>query len=77
MQPVASPLGRWVTSIGGIERAGKLLKVSKHTVRYWLKRRGPPKTVTALKIVELSNGELTFQSILESTMPRSTKRGAK
>lgn len=60
----------WV-SYYGTERLANKLGITVAAVNYWKYRRGWPKVAFIIEILKLSKGKLTFESIVNSTSPRS------
>lgn len=61
---------QWVDEFGGTEKLAYKLGLTSGAIYFWLSRMGTPKPATMQKIIKLSNGKLTFNDILESTMPK-------
>lgn len=57
----------WIDSVGGIPTAAKLLKVTEHTVRVWLRGESTPRSRTLKEIIRLSKGSLSFEVIYKET----------
>ncbi len=64
----------WVAAFGSPERLAIELGVTSWSVRNWITGRCYPKTRNMLKIVKLSKGALTVESILRDTMPANSKK---
>lgn len=62
-----SKLERWILKSGGTGTIARALEVSQPTVVNWCFRRRTPALETARKLVELSNGHLTYDDIIEGT----------
>lgn len=58
----------WIETYGGIEKLSKTLKINPHTIRVWLRGDGSPRPKTINRIIRLSKGKLTFETVFsEST----------
>lgn len=64
-------LQTWVKNYGGTSKLAKRLGITPWTVRHWLRREGYPKVETMGVLIDLSKGKLTYETIIESTKPRS------
>lgn len=60
----------WVKARGGTAAIAERLGVTERAVRYWVSGQAMPRSDTMRKLIELSEGQLTYQSILESTDPK-------
>lgn len=73
-------LTEWVAAQGGVLRVSKLLGVARTTIYAWMYREAQPTTPHMLKLIKISKGELTFESLVRDTKPLDTaggRRGAK
>jgi len=59
----------WVLSQGGTSVVAKKMGTHQVTVSTWISRRAIPNTIMTAKILELANGYLTIQDIIEATKP--------
>lgn len=55
--------------MGGKEKLAEKLDIHWQTVYVWITRRGYPKIGKILRMVELSDGFLTIEDIIEGTRP--------
>ena len=60
----------WVESIGGVPIAAKLIGTKTRAIEAWKYSERCPSINNMIRIIEISKGRLTFQSIIESTHPR-------
>ncbi len=67
-------LQSWVAANGGGTEVARRLKLNRVAVWQWTARRSWPKTKSILKLIELSGGALTFESIILSTTPPKERR---
>ncbi len=64
---------RWVADSGGMTAVAKKLRVSVHSVKFWHARKGSPRVGTIIRLVQLSKGKLSYESIIKSTQPKGKK----
>lgn len=64
-----SKFERWVLKSGGTSTIAKLIGVSQPTVVNWCYRRRIPGLESAILMVEVSKGKLTYRDILKGTKP--------
>lgn len=64
----------WVADFGTPERLATELGVTAWSVRNWISGRCYPKMQTMLRIVKLSKGALTIETILRDTTVNSKKK---
>jgi DNA-binding phage protein len=64
----------WVDRSGGTERVARKLGTTNAAVKRWVNKQGWPKVETILDLIEISKGELTFETIIQSTKPSKAKR---
>lgn len=56
----------WIYENGGFAETARLLGISDQTPRKWFYHEYVPNLVTMNRIVTLSKGKLTYQSIIDS-----------
>lgn len=59
-------LREWITSVGGPQKASKLLKVSESAISFWLSCKKLPSSENLVKIVEVSKGRVSYADIIET-----------
>lgn len=64
----------WVISYGGPEKLAVKLKMTPESVKRWTKCKGWPKVSAMKKVIELAQGQLNYEDIIESTRPRGRKK---
>lgn len=64
----------WVYRNGGPIGVGKLLGVTDHAVRTWLRGESSPRTLILREIVRLSRGQVVYSDVLELYENASTER---
>lgn len=69
-------LSEWISANGGRGAVARLLNVTPVAVHHWLRRQITPKITTMRKIVELSEGRVSFADIIEETKPKPAPRKA-
>lgn len=67
-------LADWIASNGGMTATAKLLDLTPGTVSKWLGEHRTPTIKTMLKIVKLSHGKVTLDTIIFETTPPSPRR---
>ncbi len=67
---MAEAFQKWVTAYGGTLKVAAALKVTPTAVRHWVNRKGNPNVKTLIEIIRISNGELSYSQIIESTRPK-------
>lgn len=67
-------LSQWVRRQGGPVAVARLLETTPHAVRYWLNGINTPRVATMLRIVALSNGEVTIPEIVRETMRKRASK---
>jgi hypothetical protein len=70
----------WATKFGGIAAIAARLKLNHGSVKRWYLATGWPKVNHIRDLIEISGGDLTFESIIASTEPKlkapvAVKRG--
>lgn len=58
---------RWIREQNGPTAVSKLIDVHAVTIGLWLRRQATPSLPAAKKILDLANGQLTLEDILEGT----------
>ena len=64
---IKNDLANFVRHHGGPDAIAKKLGVTGGAVRYWLNKEVSPTTKHMIKLIKLSKGKLTFESIIRST----------
>lgn len=64
-----SKFERWILEQGGTAEVGKLLGVHQATVVKWISKHARPSLLVAKKLTEVSNGQLSWDDIIEGTVP--------
>lgn len=62
-----SKFERWVRLFGGPSALARQISVHEVTVGLWIGRRGSPNLATAKKILDLSDGYLSIDDIIDGT----------
>lgn len=62
-----SKFEKWVLKCGGTGTIAKMIEVSQPTVVNWCYQRRIPNLESAIKLVELSKGKITYRDVLEGT----------
>ncbi len=57
----------WVEEMGGADKAAAALGVCKHSIWKWHRREARPHIETVQKMIRLSKGRLTIESIIKCT----------
>lgn len=71
-------LKQWIASRGGTTEVSKLLKVQPAALRVWLRGQGSPTLATAARVVKISGGLVSYETIFkESTRCIGKKSKAK
>jgi hypothetical protein len=68
-----SDLTIWINEIGVVQVA-KILKIKRATVYYWLAGKSLPTDYHKMKIVEITNGKVSYEDMIESQSARLIKR---
>lgn len=63
----------WMAEKGGPTEVAKLLGVPRETVYAWQQKRSTPRVTTMIKIVRLTQGEISFADIIEATHNEKTE----
>lgn len=69
MTPQKINFKTWVEEQGGPSNVAALIGVSYSTVNRWYYRYQAPNVSSMTKIIEISNGRLCYNSILNSLLP--------
>jgi len=67
--PQKSDFRAWIKEQGGPSYVAALVGVSTSTVNKWYYRYQTPNVPSMTKMIELSNGRLCYNSILNSLLP--------
>lgn len=59
------PLSEWVYLKGGPSAVARLLDVKRSTVSQWCILKALPRDQVKLKIIKISKGEVTFESMVK------------
>lgn len=63
----------WVYKKGGPNIIAPKLGVTGHAVRRWFQRYNSPRAETMLRIVELSKGRVSLETIIRETIKQNVK----
>lgn len=66
-------LKQFIMNYGGPNKVAKKLGVTSFAVRYWIRNQSTPRPETLLKLVKISKGQLTHQSVLKETLKTKKK----
>lgn len=66
---------QWCRHVGGVKRAAELLGVTERAVDFWYGVKTNPSVPMMQRLIALSKGKLSYESIILSTQP-AEKRGA-
>lgn len=57
---------KWVRDFGGTKKLADTLKVSRPSVQNWLSGYCNPNSETAIQILKLAKGKLSFEDVLKA-----------
>lgn len=71
------PLSKWISAVGGIAAASRLLGITRATIYKWLDGSAQPRAATMARIVLVSGGKVSYEDIVAETCPRQGGRARK
>ena len=64
----------WITTYGGVQKLASTLGVNRSVIYAWLQGVNTPNSLNMIALVKLSNGALSFDSLMQDISQLKKKR---